>query len=1443
MFQYKRFLFYLFSIIFLTSVFSSQAKAESITDYSILATEKIHLKHRAKIKSGFVGVNDENLHESFELRLGRHVVTEPAVRLTAPRVILQKKAKVKGDVYYRDDLVLRHGAVILGQQVVRNGADDWPLFDIPVSPTCSPDGNNDVLVAKNQSDTLAAGVYGDITVKRRGTLVLSGGDYQMRTLHIGKNAKVIVSDDATLCVENHLMTRARAFLGADPDDSNVTAGDVKVYVNGEDQYHCPYDHSDDENDHHHNASAVKFGKRSVVFAQVKALNGTIKIRKAVQAHGAYIGKKVFVGKRSVITHEVNGNQPDVTAPQILGVNPVDGSTVGTADPIILAQFSDDDSGVDVGSVVILLDNVDVTTQANVTVSGFSFTASSLNNGAHSLSIQLSDLAGNATGSDTTFTVDVDVTPPEITQIIPVQGSVLNSATVSMSAMFSDLDSLIDVSSVVIRIDEFDITNDVILSETGFSITLDAPLADGTHSLFIHVEDTSGNATEVTTIFTVDTEAPLINVLIPTDGSLLANDLPQIQGNWSDVTSGVDSSTAQIILNGEDLTSSASITESGFDVTVTTPLSDGTHTLNISITDVAGNVGTGLITFTTDTSPPVFSNVVPVNGSTVTTNVPVISGDLSDNVSGIDTDSFQILIDGVDVTLADTATETNFSFTPSTPLSNGNHTVLLRVEDIAGNLTEITFSFNVLVDFVPPTISNIQPLNGSTLNTDTPTISATFSDDMSGINIANTQILLDNVDVTTQANATETGFSFVATSLSDGSHTLSISITDGNGNPAATNVTFSIDTTPPNQPPVLNVIGDQSVDLGTSLNFTVSGSDPNNDPLSFSVSPLPLPENSSFNSQTGFFNFVPQADQVGVISLTFKVSDGEFFDEEVVVITVEEPVVGAPTSISGRVLDTNSFVATGVEVPVVGAVVSLLNTGFSVVTDASGQFILSGVSAGHQILDINPSSANAAPDGSSYAGFREAINLMASVENIIERPLYLPRIATESLTPVDPNTTTIVTNPTLGISIEVPPNTAKNEDGSDFTGSLSISEVPEGLAPAAMPENLQPGLLITIQPVGVIFSTPVAITFPNIDNLPSGSRLDLWSLDPNGGVFVIVGTGEVSVDGSVIETTFGGIRRADWHSFLPPIVSLVGRVGNPTIQISSLCAKSCTGSETSLSSGSLSEKHSLASYRFFGQQQVLQFHYDSLRADPRPILKVNNRLGSIASPITISSQLKIAGIDQNIEIFTDVTALTLNDEIHQAIQFDGSSFNTGLYRYELISKNNYLFSSLSNSFTGRVVVNNQKDSPFGSGWTLGGLSHLKSTSGGHLLVDGDGSFFLFTKEVNLSAPMSNFAGGLPNTVAKGDFNEDGYLDLITVNQAADNISLLLGDGTGNFGFPSNFAVGITDPIQVTINDFNNDAHLDVALPGSPNNVISILFGDGTGGFAPLVQIPSPGGSGA
>ncbi|NJS10584.1 MAG: DUF4347 domain-containing protein [Microcoleus sp. CSU_2_2] len=109
----------------------------------------------------------------------------------------------------------------------------------------------------------------------------------------------------------------------------------------------------------------------------------------------------------------------------------------------------------------------------------------------------------------------------------------------------------------------------------------------------------------------------------------------------------------------------------------------------------------------------------------------------------------------------------------------------------------------------------------------------------------------------------------------------------------------------------------------------------------------------------------------------------------------------------------------------------------------------------------------------------------------------------------------------------------------------------------------------------------------------------------------------------------------------------------------------------------------------------------------------------------------------------------------------------------------------------------------------------------LLGDGTGNF---------STPVNFSAGTGNHFINAGDLNDDGKLDLVAASNSISNesISVLLGDGTGNFGIATNFSVGLS-PEAVITGDFNNDGKIDLAAPNGGSHNVSVLLGDGTGSF--------------
>ena len=108
------------------------------------------------------------------------------------------------------------------------------------------------------------------------------------------------------------------------------------------------------------------------------------------------------------------------------------------------------------------------------------------------------------------------------------------------------------------------------------------------------------------------------------------------------------------------------------------------------------------------------------------------------------------------------------------------------------------------------------------------------------------------------------------------------------------------------------------------------------------------------------------------------------------------------------------------------------------------------------------------------------------------------------------------------------------------------------------------------------------------------------------------------------------------------------------------------------------------------------------------------------------------------------------------------------------------------------------------------------------------------------------GNGPSSVAVADFNGDGFPDLAVTNRGDNTVSILLGNGDGTFTpqTHSPFATGLT-PVSLAVGDFNNDGNLDLAVVNSCGidltcaspGTVSILLGDGHGNFT-LAPSASP-----
>ncbi len=404
-----------------------------------------------------------------------------------------------------------------------------------------------------------------------------------------------------------------------------------------------------------------------------------------------------------------------------------------------------------------------------------------------------------------------------------------------------------------------------------------PLASqvGTHQVTFNVSDGGGGTDSETITITVTAKANTQPVL-----NSIGDKTVEEEGLLRFTVSGSDADSDPLSFSATNLPVGA-IFDTATRIFTWTPTTTQSGAYDVTFTVDDGRDGTDSETITITVTDK-FSNTPPVLGAIGNRSVNE-SEVLNFTVNATDLDGDDVIIEASGLVSWMSFDGSSFSATPGFN-DAGSYNVTFTADDGNGGTDAETIVITVNNTNRAPvldTIGNKSVEEGGNLS-----FNVTTSDpDGDGVSIS--------------TNALEDWMSFDGTSFAanpdvgdEGNYSVTFTASDGSLTDSET-ITISVGNV--NRAPMLDSIGDKNVNEGASLNFTLSGSDPDGDTLIFSAQGLE--SWMSFVDNTFIAN-APELDEDSTYQITFTVSDGELEDFETITLTVKNIVVNAPPVIDG-----------------------------------------------------------------------------------------------------------------------------------------------------------------------------------------------------------------------------------------------------------------------------------------------------------------------------------------------------------------------------------------------------------------------------------------------------------------------------------------------------------------------------------------------------------------
>lgn len=499
-------------------------------------------------------------------------------------------------------------------------------------------------------------------------------------------------------------------------------------------------------------------------------------------------------------------------------------------------------------------------------------------------------AGNGNGNFTTGdTYTIDRTTPSVSSIVRANSDPTNNASVNFTVTFNENVTGVGTADFVLTttgVTGTSITSVTQVTPDVYTVAVNTGSGSGTVRLDVVDDDTirdqvnnrlggtgNGNGNYNTgEFYTIDRVAPTVSSINRTGGNPSGAATIQFSATFSEAVTGVD--TSDFTLNtsgvtGASVASVTQVTQSTYTVTVNTGSGSGTIRLNLtdddSIRDLATNrlggtgAGNGNFTgqqYTIDKTMPSVSSITRVDANPTGASSVNYLVTFSEDVSGVDAADFALTATGTVAGASITTVTQNTASTYNVLVNTGTGDGTLRLDfadddsvvDTAANATggagagngNFTGGEEYTLDRTAPAVLSIVRANANPTNATSVDFTVTFSEDVSGVNVADFALTSTGISggaIMSRTQITPSTYT-VTVNTGSGSGTVRLDLIDNDsiqdgvnnslGGPGAGNGNFTtgeVYTVDRTVPTVTSIVRAGSNPTGaTSVQFTVTFSE-------------------------------------------------------------------------------------------------------------------------------------------------------------------------------------------------------------------------------------------------------------------------------------------------------------------------------------------------------------------------------------------------------------------------------------------------------------------------------------------------------------------------------------------------------------------------------------------------------------------------------------------